>query len=58
MYTVSGNGNPSTELDHAITQMSIVKNNFFFYHNATALVDQGLLNVEDSRSHCRTHHTW
>ena len=29
MYTVSGNGNPSTELDHVITQMAIVKNIFF-----------------------------
>jgi hypothetical protein len=47
MYTVSGNGTPSTELDHVTTQTSIVKNNFF-YHDATAPVDQGLLNVEDS----------
>jgi len=30
VYTVSGNSNSSTKLDHVITQMSIVQNNFFF----------------------------
>jgi hypothetical protein len=47
-----------SELSTAINPIPLLSFYFFFYHGATAVVDQVLLIIEDSRSNSlKTHHT-